>query len=224
MKKTLTYALWLIFLCPLVYLTVTWNGLPDRLPMHFNINGEPDRWGSKFELLGLVFFLVALNIGVFYLVTNTDKLDSRNKYAQQNKPGIYKVGFAVSIFLTVIIVFVIYSVTKGAEGLTAKGDFVFSAVGLLYCVIGNYMYSIKPNNVAGIRIASTLKNEDNWKKTHRMAGKLWFWGGLLTAVLCAFLPSKMAFIAFMCVTVLLTAFPVVYSLKLDVKKINRTTT
>lgn len=221
MKKTLKYVVWLIFFCPLGYLLAVWHTLPEIVPIHFNLEGKADRFGDKGELLWMVVFLIALNIGTFYIITNVYKLDPRKKYSQENLSGIYKLGFAISVFLSVITLFVIYSVDKAAQGLTAKGDFVFSATGLLYCVIGNYMYSIKPNSFAGIRIPATLKNEDNWKKTHQVAGKLWFWGGLLTAILCIFLPSKMAFIVVMSVTALLVAIPVVYSLKLDIKKGNR---
>ena len=33
--------------------------LPDTVPVHFDINGTADRWGSKFELLILPVVLIA---------------------------------------------------------------------------------------------------------------------------------------------------------------------
>ena len=33
--------------------------LPDTVPVHFDISGAPDRWGSKFELLILPVVLIA---------------------------------------------------------------------------------------------------------------------------------------------------------------------
>jgi hypothetical protein len=33
--------------------------LPDTVPVHFDISGAPDRWGSKFELLLLPVILIA---------------------------------------------------------------------------------------------------------------------------------------------------------------------
>ena len=62
--------------------------------------------------------------------------------------------------------------------------YVFAGVGLLLCLIGNYMHTIKPNYFAGLRLPWTLNNEDNWRKTHLLAGKLWFVGGLVIAILC----------------------------------------
>ncbi|MGN6437917.1 MAG: SdpI family protein [Agriterribacter sp.] len=218
MKQILKYVFWVIAICPFGYLAMIWGALPAEIPMHFNIQGEPDRYGNKTELLWMVVLLTALNIGVFYLITNAYKLDSRKKYSEENKAGIQKLAFAVGVFLSAITLFVMHSINRSSQGLVSKPNFVFSAVGLLFCIIGNYMYSIKPNSVAGFRIGTTLKNEENWKRTHQLAGKLWFWGGILVAIACALLPAKTGFIVFMAVTALLTAVPIVYSLKLDLKK------
>lgn len=217
MKRAQWIVLCLLILCPLLYLFFTWGSLPDRVPIHFNMKGEADRIGSKTELLWLIIFLVGLNFGIFAIVMYSAKLDPKKEYTTANKAGINKIAFAVSIFLTVITMFVIYSVNKSANGSIARGDFVLSAVGLLFCVLGNYMHSIKPNHTVGFRLLSTLKDEDNWKKTHRLGGKLWFWGGLLIAVLSVLLPSKPSFIAFWIITFVLVVVPVIYSMRLQSK-------
>jgi uncharacterized membrane protein len=40
---------------------VNWSTLPEELPMHFGINGKPDRYGSRWQLL----ILPAVGIAVF---------------------------------------------------------------------------------------------------------------------------------------------------------------
>lgn len=30
-----------------IYLQVTWNSLPERVPIHFDIHGIPNRYGKK---------------------------------------------------------------------------------------------------------------------------------------------------------------------------------
>jgi len=92
-------------------------------------------------------------------------------------------------------------------------------VGLLFAVVGNYMYNIKPNYFAGIRLPWTLENEDNWKKTHMLAGKLWFAGGLLVALTALFLPDKIALIFTFSIIILLTIIPTVYSYRLYKKQL-----
>ena len=59
----------------------------------------------------------------------------------------------------------------------------------------------------GIKIPWTLEDEDNWNKTHRLAGFLWVAGGLLIAV-NAFFGSVWLFLV---ITMVMTIIPVIYS-------------
>ena len=34
-----------------MYLVATWGNLPERVPIHFNVHGIPDRYGKKGSLL-----------------------------------------------------------------------------------------------------------------------------------------------------------------------------
>lgn len=44
-------------------IAVSWNHLPDMLPMHFDISGVPDRWEGKGSLI--VFgFIATITVGV----------------------------------------------------------------------------------------------------------------------------------------------------------------
>lgn len=45
-------------------LAVSWGSIPERVPLHFGVTGEPDRWGSKGEMLLLVPITLALYIGM----------------------------------------------------------------------------------------------------------------------------------------------------------------
>ena len=52
-------------------------------------------------------------------------------------------------------------------------------MGIVMIVIGNYLPKTHRNYIIGIRLPWTLENDENWRKTHRLAGKLWVLGGLL---------------------------------------------
>ena len=41
----------LMILGYVMYLVVTWGNLPERVPIHFNVHGIPDRYGKKGSLL-----------------------------------------------------------------------------------------------------------------------------------------------------------------------------
>ena len=73
------------------------------------------------------------------------------------------------------------------------------------------MYNIKPNYFIGIRLPWTLENENNWKYTHRLAGIMWFVGGIISATLAMLIEAKAMFTIFIVITFLLVLVPGVYS-------------
>mgnify|MGYP000880385450 FL=1 len=52
-------------------------------------------------------------------------------------------------------------------------------MGVMMIIIGNYLPKTHRNYIIGIRLPWTLENDGNWRKTHRLAGKIWVLGGLL---------------------------------------------
>lgn len=74
-------------------------------------------------------------------------------------------------------------------------NLVFAAIGLLFAMMGNFMPKAGSNFAFGIRNMWTLSSETVWKRTHRMAGKLWFVGGLVLFLLGLSPLEKMALYA-----------------------------
>ena len=215
MNKTLNRAVWLIALVPVAYLAFVWNNLPETISLHFNIKGNADRFGNRKELLALVLFLFTLSVLVYYLFINIYRIDPK-KYAAENKARLQRIGFAVTVFMAAITTMIIYSGIHGSSRLDIS--LILGSVGLLFAIIGNYMPNMKPNYFAGFRLPWTLENANNWKKTHALAGKLWFAGGLLLAVVCLLTPAKVSFIIFISVIAIITAIPIIYSYRLHKKQ------
>ena len=211
MNKYFKILIWPIAAIPLIYLLVTWNSLPEKVAMHFDWQGHPDRYGNKNELLLMVAILALVSIGLFFLLSNIYRVDPK-KYAAENKDRLLRMAFVISIFMAALSCFIIYSSAK--EGFELGIRYVFAGVGLLLCFIGNYMHTIKPNYFAGIRVPWTLNNEDNWRKTHLLAGRLWFAGGIVIAVVCLLLPDTVSMIVFSIMMMVLVIIPVVYSYRL----------
>ncbi len=211
MKNILSKIVWLVIAAPAIYLAVVWNQLPEKVAMHYNLQGNPDRYGSKNELIGLVAILIGTNILVYFLLTNIYRIDPK-KHAGENKERLRRIAFAVVVFVSLLLFLIIHSSLRGDIQLSM--GIVFSGVGLLFAVIGNYMPNLKPNYFAGFRLPWTLENADNWRKTHAIAGKLWFSGGLLIAVICLFTPPLFSAIIFFTITAALVIIPFVYSYRL----------
>lgn len=159
----------------------------------------------------MIVILGLMSVGLYFLLANIYKIDPK-KYAAENKHRLRRMGFAISIFMSALSCFIIYSTAKG--NIEFGINYVFAGVGLLFSLLGNYMYNMKPNYFAGIRVPWTLNNEENWRKTHLLAGKLWFAGGFIIAILCLLLPDIISIIVFFILTAILVIIPVIYSYRL----------
>ena len=79
--------------------------------------------------------------------------------------------------------------------------------GALFVIVGNYMPKCKQNYSIGIKLPWTLNDEENWNRTHRLAGKLWVAGGFLE-MMTAFFGG---FILFFIISIAMIIIPTVYS-------------
>jgi len=202
---------WPTMLIPAIYLAILWKQIPQTVPMHFDLKGNIDRYGTKKELLTLVLSLTALNAIVYLVVSNIYKIDPK-KYAAKNKERMQRMAFSLSLYLSAVWIMLIYEIAHNNVSMTMK--FVFIAMGLLFALIGNNMYNLQPNYFAGIRLPWTLENEGNWRKTHQFAGRLWFFGGIFFAVLALLLNNEWSgYISFIILAVLVI-IPIFYSYNL----------
>ena len=89
-------------------------------------------------------------------------------------------------------------------------------MGLILIVVGNYLPKARQNYTIGIRIPWTLASEENWNRTHRLAGYLWVIGGILMiiAALTGIANAKWMLAIFF----ILALVPFVYSYWLHVKR------
>ena len=211
MNTLLRRLVWIIIIVPAIYLLMIWKQIPQTVPMHFDIKGNVDSYGTRNDLLKLVLGLTILNAVVYLILTNIYKIDPK-KYAALNKDRLQRIAFYVSLYLAAIWVALIYQIAHNDVSHMMK--FVFIAMGLLFALLGNNMYNIKPNYFAGLRLPWTLENEDNWRKTHQFAGRLWFFGGLAFAAMVFLLNNQWAvYIAAITLAVLIL-IPVFYSYNL----------
>ena len=202
-----------IMLLPAAYLAIIWNSLPQQVPVHFNIKMQPDRYGHKSELWLFTSILILVAIGVYFLLRNIHKIDPKRMSTGQSSV-FHKLAFGIAVFVTALNILIISS----AKGMHSLQYYLFPLLGLLFAFVGNYMVNIKPNYVAGFRLPWTLSDDNNWRKTHQLGGRLWFAAGLLIAVVCLFLPAKAAFIFFISVMVIVTVIPFVYSYRIFKKQ------
>ncbi len=81
----------LLLIGVVVYLAVTWNGIPDKIPGHYNGMGEVDRWGSKGELLILPIIGWVMYIGITILEHFPQIWNTGVTVTEENKARIYPI-------------------------------------------------------------------------------------------------------------------------------------
>ena len=211
MDKFLKGIVWLFILAPAAYLAIVWDTIPDTIALHANLKGEVDRYGSKNELISLTAIITGINVLIFLLLPQVYRIDPK-RYAAENKSRLHRIAFAVCVFLSAVLLLLIYSSIH--EDIEFTTRFVLAGVGLLLAVIGNYIHNIKPNYFAGIRLPWTLNNDENWRKTHLLGGKLMFAGGILITVISLFASFALSMILLFSIVSVIVLITCIYSYNL----------
>ena len=206
-KKTLIITSILTIL-PILVGVFFWNRLPDVMATHFGTNNEANGFTSKaFAVFGLPLILLAVEwFGA--LVTSHDP----------KKQNISPKMFAVVLWI-IPVVSLLGAATIYPYNLGYQMDITFIAellIGVIFIVVGNYLPKARQNYTIGIKIPWTLANEENWNRTHRLAGYLWVIGGILMVIAALTGIAKTQWM--IAVFFILAIVPFVYSYWLHVKR------
>lgn len=129
----MTYALSTILcICPMIFGIIMWNALPETMPVHFGVDGEPDGWGGRWMNVFLLPLVMAAANTIVHLSFNIKAIKAGKKIDT-------KFSYVFKWFCPVIclmISFLVYSYSLGF-GLNAS-KFAIAFVSVLFIIIGNY--------------------------------------------------------------------------------------
>jgi uncharacterized membrane protein len=208
-KMVLFYVLVLIGI-PFIYAAYLYPSLPEIIPTHFNIKGEADGFGGKGSIyLGPIIMGVA-SLFTYFLLANIKKVDP--KRAQQIDDTLFqKFGFFTVLFLTALSMVILYTTTH--QGISIE-KLLFPIMGLAFAGMGLYMPKMKQNYFAGFKLPWTLDNEDNWNATHKIAGKVWLYGGIVQFFAGMAFSSVTSFVIFFIDMIVMVLVPTIYSYRM----------
>ena len=191
-------------LLPFIYLAYVWNELPQKVAVHWNLQGEIDRYGSKFELVLIPILLPLLSYVIFLIVPYIDpKGKIKNMGAKYGHLKMF-----ITLLMSIISIFILYNI-KNQPG--SSPNYIIPLLGVFLIIFGNYFQTLKANYFIGIRTPWTLENEIVWKKTHRITGKLWFLGGLVLLLGSSILDGQISIKFGLGIITLISLFPILYS-------------
>lgn len=189
----------ILILIPIAVGLILWDRLPDPMPMHWNMNGEVDNWGSKTTV---VIFLPLFLLAVHWICMIVTCADPKNKNIN-GKP--LQLMFWICPFISLLCCNLIYALSMGYD--ISIETLMPLILGGMFLIIGNYLPKCKRNYTMGIKVPWALDNDENWNATHRFAGKVWVIGG---AVIMATGIFKFLILFFVIALVMVIA-PTLYS-------------
>ena len=189
----------LITLIPIVIGLILWDKLPDPMPVHWDVNGEADGYASKIQAVFLMPLMFVVFQWICVLGTNLDP----KKYNINDK--IFTLVLWIIPVISLLCNLLVYATATGHDVSVEVIMPLF--MGALFVLIGNYLPKCKQSYTVGIKLPWTLNDEENWNKTHRLAGFIW--------VLCGIIIMATAFLGvfwfFIVLLIPMVIIPPVYS-------------
>lgn len=193
MKKLITA----LSFVPLIAAAIAVQFMPDKVPLHYDLSGEIDRWGSKYELLlipAVLLIVMFVFIGIiahFENISNNAPDDKTRASAVTNRKAAVGIAFGVLALLAAVLghtIVKIFATTNAGVSHLEFDDLKFSALlmGILFIVGGNLCSRTKANGAIGLRLSWTEYNDVTWSKSNRFAGKVLCLAGVFSIVSTAF--------------------------------------
>jgi uncharacterized membrane protein len=208
MKNKLNWLQGALILGPAIALLALYNDLPERVPMHWNLHGQIDGWASK----PFIFFMPLVSLFTVGLLHFLPRIDPKLRGAPESQGRMPNTLAILRLALAAFFAAILFMQLAAALGHPVPASRIVPAsVLLLLVVFGNYLSNLRPNYFAGIRTPWTLESPATWRATHRLGGRLLFFGAITLLVLEFFLSESLFLILFMSSVVLLVVWAFWYS-------------
>ena len=148
--------------------------LHGAVPIHWNLAGRPDAWGSPAFALGAMPLVLTGLLATSFVLAGRGVRNGRELFAGMA---------AVSLLLLAV-----HGLALGATVFRT----LFPVRPLLALVFGFFagispiIARVEQNPWFGVRTSWTLGSRRVWKETHRATGRLWFVGGIAGSALTIF--------------------------------------
>ena len=204
-KQTLSIAF--LILITFLFCLVILPFLPAQIPIHWNAEGVIDNWCDKLFLFLFPVLQLVISVG-FQFVRSTDP----------RRKNVERFVSTCNVFLLVLCLLIfgmclITAISAWKPDALDVPMAITLGLGFLFAVMGNLMPKIRQNYFIGIKTPWALEDEDNWRRTHRMAGRLWFAAGLLMMLLSV-LPKEILTGSILGIALAMALAPYIYSYSL----------
>ena len=193
---------------PVVLGAFLYNSLPDNIATNFDMNFKPNDYSPKWQAVFMIpAFMLLMDVFVWFILDADPKRAAINSKIKSLSRWIIPV---LSCFAQSAII--LYAKDESINLVR----FLPLLIGVVIIVIGNYLPKCKQNYTTGIKLPWTLASEENWNRTHRLAGKLFIIAGFVMALFTILnIPSYIPF----SILIIAAIVPAIYSYLLYRKNI-----
>lgn len=218
---------WGVAIFQMVLVIVMLFFLPDKVPMHFDLFGQIDRWGSKYELFVIVALTLICLVLLYSLVYKSEiKLekdyldaDKRKELQRQVNILLYS-GIGFEVLMTFFIVFSGLKSVQTEETINSKENILQSfgiLSGSILIILGILLFFIKKNSVIGIRTKWSLKNELTWKYSQRYSAVVFLIAGLGNILISIFYHGEYLLILIVVISIIANMYCIYLTKKMYLK-------
>lgn len=194
-NKTNKIILGILMIMPLLLAIIFYPNLPEKIPMHYGMNNQVDRWGSKNEIFLFPALLVVIGLSMQNI---TKRLAAKEQTGTNNQNLSVKVTYATLILLNLMFGYTLYTTVNGITDLNdvpvPLGRFTGIILGSLLIFIGNLSPKAKLNKNSwiniGFRTPWSKKNEETWRRTQMASGYVSIIAGLMLIISSFFVKAQ----------------------------------
>lgn len=214
-KKIIYFGL--MFL-PLLITLIALPFMPEKIPAHYDFEGQITRWGSKYEALIYPGFTLLMG---YYFLAMSKIASKQEENGKNNEKVVLFTGIALLIFFNCMNAFSLYKDFNQIENLSSTSvsiyQLIFGLLGLFMVIAGNIMPKLRMNSIIGLRTPWSLINEYTWKKSQRFGGIAFILSGIIIIIISIFTKDFSCFILSMATLVLVTVIATIYTYRISKK-------
>jgi uncharacterized membrane protein len=150
--------------------------LPARVPVHFDLHGQVDGWmsrpfGAWILLVGTLVTWILVRFGSYVL--------PREWRARLESSPTSVLGMLLVALFAALQLVILYAALRPGHSMGVPLALALSA---FWIVLGQILPRVRRNPFVGVRTTWTLTSDENWLRTHRLAGFTFTVGGLIGAL------------------------------------------
>lgn len=191
-----------LLVAALIYTAIVYPALPDLMPIHWNLRGEPDGWAEKRYAVWMMPGMMALLLAFLPALPAL----SPRQFSMASFLGTYN-----DMMLMVITLLGYLDILMLRAALDPHMPFfkaLMIGMHLMFILLGNVLGKTRRNYFMGIRTPWTLSSDEVWIGTHRMGARVFVATGIIGIVaVCLGVPPE----ATLLLLIPLIVAPIVYS-------------